>query len=145
MFQKSIQNYFTWSYDLDIEPESTLLDHKKMIKDHDNVDIDDITLFDGNGELYYDSRTIGDYKLPSGSKINLRNDDYIIRINIFVKTLNGKHIQIESEQNDTIHDLKLKIQDKKGIPSEHQRIVYKDKLISDNNDATVHEFAFSVC
>jgi len=35
---------------------------------------------------------------------------------LFVKTLTGKTITIESEPNDTILQTKEKIQDKEGIP-----------------------------
>ncbi len=34
---------------------------------------------------------------------------------IFVKTLTGKHITLEVEPNDRIEDVKAKIQDKEGI------------------------------
>ena len=44
---------------------------------------------------------------------------------IFVKTLTGKTITLETEPTDSILTIKEKIYIKEGIPPFHQRLIFK--------------------
>lgn len=66
---------------------------------------------------------------------------------IFVKTLTGKHITLEVEPTDFIRQLKVMIQEKEGYPISVQDLTYYDQLLDDGKtlqdysitkDSTLH-------
>lgn len=50
---------------------------------------------------------------------------------IFVRTLTGKNIALEVEANDTIENVKAKIQDKEGIAPEDQKLLFSNIVLEE--------------
>ena len=50
---------------------------------------------------------------------------------IFVKNMTGKTITLEVEPNDSIGEIKAKIQEKEGVPPERQRLVFAGRTLEE--------------
>ena len=52
---------------------------------------------------------------------------------ISIKSLNGNKSEINVEEDATVKQVKLILQEKDGIPAEQLRIIFKGKLLADED------------
>lgn len=53
---------------------------------------------------------------------------------VYIRSITGKTMIIYTNSDETIFDLKQKIFEKEGIPTQQQRLIFKDKNLSEDNE-----------
>jgi hypothetical protein len=65
------------------------------------------------------------------SSYDLNNNKYNNTINISIETITGRSFPLKVSLNDTIQQVKIKIQRSEGIPVTHQQLIWQQNELDD--------------
>ena len=115
---------------LEVDPTDSIENVKQMIQDKEHIPTDQQHLIFAN-KLLQNKCILSDYDIQRESTLYL----YLVPggIYVFVKTPIGKIITLGVYPTVSIENVKLKIQDKEGIPPDQQQLIFAGKQLENGH------------
>ena len=128
---------------LNVSAFHRIKDAKSMIHDKEGIPPEQQRLLFG-GKLLQDERTLSDYHIPEESTLQLEPlpPGYM---DIFVKTFTGGTLTFMVQTNETVGDLKSRIQSSEDIPPDQQALTFRQwkRMNLDNGQRTLSDCGIS--
>lgn len=125
---------------LDVDTADIVGNIKVLVQDKTGTPSDHQTMLIDRWGTLEDHRTLADLDVQHGSYLQ-----FLVRIpgiiHVFVKDMTGQTITLEVEDDDTIFNVKRKIQERMDIPVRQQRLIHQGKglendiIVTDRNTA----------
>ena len=114
---------------IDVTLKDTIENLKNKIQDKEGIAPEHQSLT-YVGKPLQDGKTLADYNVEKEKTVSM-----VVRLRggmqIFVKRLAGKTLDLYVAPSDTIENVKVKIQDKAGIPPVQQRLIFAREQLED--------------
>ena len=112
---------------LDVEASNIIDEVRSKVQDKEGIPLYQQHLVFAGRRLHF--RTLSHYNIQMQSTLHLVLCQRSYQI--FVKTLTGKTIVLDTEASDTIETLKALIHDEEGVPPDEQRLLFAGKKLED--------------
>lgn len=114
-------------FPVQILPEDTVDDLKNRIQKQENIPKANQRLVFQGKPLDNDQKPLRSYGIQDGSTLDL------LPMEVIVKDADGNQFPVVIQPNDTVHDLKARIEDQEGIPKEDQHLSFQGKPLDKDN------------
>jgi ubiquitin C len=115
---------------LNVDPNNTVEEIKKMVEDKEGIPPKDQRLL-FNGKELDDGPTLNDCGIKHGSNLDLDLD--LEGMQIYVKDWKKNKSSFDVVSSETLESVKAKIQEEKSIPLEQQYIIFGGELLEDDS------------
>jgi ubiquitin C len=127
--------------DLHVDSSDSIASIKTKIHELHAIEPRDQTFF-FQGRKLNSHLTLWDEHVDDGATLQLLIYRMRSSMSVCVKTLTGSTFNLEVSSSDTVEEVKSKIQDSHGLPSDRQRLIFAGKQMAD--DQTLHDYRVDV-